>query len=266
MLRDELTGATHEVAARAVVNAAGVWAGDLVDHVRLRPSRGTHLVLAPEALPGLGVALTLPVPGERNRFLTVVPQQEGPVYVGLTDVPVDERDAGLPDVPEPSDAEIEFLARGDLVGPGPAAETGRRRRRVRRAAPAAQGRGPHLRPLAPSRRADLGRAASSRSSAASSRPTGGWRRTPSTRPCGAAGWTRPASTTARLPLAGAAPRAELARLAAASPAPRLVRRFGTDAALVLASAREVSGLADEELLAPGRGGGRGHAWPSWSSG
>src|SRR5689334_2782137 len=28
-LRDELTGATHSVAARAVVNATGVWAGDL---------------------------------------------------------------------------------------------------------------------------------------------------------------------------------------------------------------------------------------------
>ena len=31
---------------------------------------------------------------------------------------------------------------------------------------------------------------------------------------------------------------------------RLVRRYGTDAALVLATAREVSGLTDEELLAP----------------
>ncbi len=60
---------------------------------------------------------------------------------------------------------------------------------------------------------------------------------------------RPCST-ARLPLAGAAPRTELATLAAASRAPRLVRRYGTDAGLVLASAREVSGLTDDELLAP----------------
>ena len=32
--------------------------------------------------------------------------------------------------------------------------------------------------------------------------------------------------------------------------PRLVRRYGTDADLVLATAREVTGLADDELLAP----------------
>ena len=32
--------------------------------------------------------------------------------------------------------------------------------------------------------------------------------------------------------------------------PRLVRRYGTDADLVLATAREVTGLSDDELLAP----------------
>ena len=56
-LRDELNGATHSVTARAVVNAAGVWAGDLVEEVRLRPSRGTHLVLREETLPGLRVVV-----------------------------------------------------------------------------------------------------------------------------------------------------------------------------------------------------------------
>jgi glycerol-3-phosphate dehydrogenase len=53
--------------------------------------------------------------------------------------------------------------------------------------------------------------------------------------------------TADLPLLGAAPRPVLAELE--EPA-RLVRRFGTDAALVLENARAVSGLSDEELLAP----------------
>ncbi len=97
---------THTVSARAVVNAAGVWAGDLVDDVELRPSRGTHLVLRADSLPGLGVALILPVPGERTSFVNVVPQPDGQVYVGLTDVPVEGH---APDVPEPSEAEIEFL-------------------------------------------------------------------------------------------------------------------------------------------------------------
>jgi glycerol-3-phosphate dehydrogenase len=53
--------------------------------------------------------------------------------------------------------------------------------------------------------------------------------------------------TARLPLLGAAPRPELARLE--QPA-RLVRRYGTEAALVIEDARRVTGLPDEELLAP----------------
>jgi glycerol-3-phosphate dehydrogenase len=53
--------------------------------------------------------------------------------------------------------------------------------------------------------------------------------------------------TASLPLLGAASRDVLARLE--QPA-RLVRRFGTDAELVLASAVETTGLSEDELLAP----------------
>jgi glycerol-3-phosphate dehydrogenase len=53
--------------------------------------------------------------------------------------------------------------------------------------------------------------------------------------------------TRRLPLLGAAPADELARL---DEPERLVRRFGTEAALVLANGRSVTGLPDEELLAP----------------
>ena len=61
----------------------------------------------------------------------------------------------------------------------------------------------------------------------------------------------------RPPPARAAPRpcrcsAPARRATCAAPAApaRLVRRFGTDADLVLATAREVTGLADDELLAP----------------
>jgi glycerol-3-phosphate dehydrogenase len=53
--------------------------------------------------------------------------------------------------------------------------------------------------------------------------------------------------TRTLPLLGAAPRAELALLDAPT---RLVRRFGTEAALVLENARAVTGLTDDVLLAP----------------
>jgi glycerol-3-phosphate dehydrogenase len=110
-IRDELTGRTSTIRARAVVNATGVWAGQLVPEVTLRPSRGTHLVLRGSALPGLSVAVTAPVPGESNRFVLVLPQPDGQIYVGLTDEPVD---GPVPDVPEPSESEIGFLL--DVVG------------------------------------------------------------------------------------------------------------------------------------------------------
>ncbi len=52
VVRDELTGEVRRIEASAVVNAAGVWAGGLVDGITLKPSRGTHLVLRQESLPG----------------------------------------------------------------------------------------------------------------------------------------------------------------------------------------------------------------------
>jgi glycerol-3-phosphate dehydrogenase len=246
VVRDELTGVTQEVTARAVVNAAGVWAGDLVDEVELRPSRGAHLVLRAEALAGLRVALTLPVPGERSRFVNVVPQQEGLVYVGLTDVPVEGE---APDVPEPTDAEIGFLVEttsAALAHPLGEADV--------------VGAYAGLRPLlrADGRTADLSRRHAVLTSRTGVVTVVGGKLTTYRRMAQDAidaavsrsGLDARPCRTARLPLTGAASRDELAHLAAESPAPRLVRRFGTDAEVVLAAARETSGLSDDELLAP----------------
>ena len=250
-LRDELTGAETDVASRMVVNAAGVWAGDLAD-VRLRPSRGSHLVLRGESLPGLRVCVTAPVPGSTSRFVMALPQPDGTVYVGLTDEPVD---GPVPDVPEPSEAEVDFLldvvsatlarplTRDDVVGAfaglRPLLDTGRSGQR--------------------GETADL-----SRSHAVLTSPEGvvtvvGGKLTTYRRmaqdavdaalrvsavdagPC----------RTHRLPLLGAADRVTLARLTVNEGLdPRLVRRFGTDADLVLRTARAATGLTDEELLAP----------------
>ncbi|MFE3325752.1 glycerol-3-phosphate dehydrogenase/oxidase [Streptomyces sp. NPDC059176] len=110
-VRDELTGEELDIRARAVVNATGVWAGGLVEDIRLRPSRGTHLVLRSEAFGGLTAGLHIPVPGETNRFVLVLPQGDGRVYVGLTDEPVD---GPVPDVPEVPETDIGFLL--DVLG------------------------------------------------------------------------------------------------------------------------------------------------------
>jgi glycerol-3-phosphate dehydrogenase len=236
-VRDELTGRVATIRARAVVNAAGVWAGDLVQEVNLRPSRGTHLVLRGEALPGLSVAVTAPVPGESNRFVLVLPQPDGLVYVGLTDEPVDGR---LPDVPVPNESEIGFLLdvvgavferplhRGDVVG----AFAG-------------------LRPLLGSegRTADLSRKHAVLTSASGVVTVVGGKLTTYRRMAqdavdaavARAGLPAAACRTKRLPLVGAAPRELLPTVEAPA---RLVRRYGTEAPQVLAAAAT---LVDEPM-------------------
>ncbi|WP_243076916.1 glycerol-3-phosphate dehydrogenase/oxidase [Microbacterium sp. SS28] len=111
VLRDTLTGDEITVQARAVVSATGVWAGALAPDVRLRPSRGTHLVVDTARLGGSDVSLTVPVPGSRSRFVFTLPAQHGRTYIGLTDVPAD---GPIPDVPQPTEAEIDMLL--EVVG------------------------------------------------------------------------------------------------------------------------------------------------------
>ncbi|NWF25470.1 glycerol-3-phosphate dehydrogenase/oxidase [Streptomyces sp. PKU-EA00015] len=111
LVRDETTGEDLRVRARTVINAAGVWAGGLVDDIRLRPSRGTHLVLRSDDLGGLAAGMHIPIPGETNRFVLVLPQGDGRVYVGLTDEPVE---GSVPDVPKVPETDIGFLL--DVLG------------------------------------------------------------------------------------------------------------------------------------------------------
>ena len=242
-VRDETTGESATVRARAVVNAAGVWADQVVDGLSLRPSRGTHLVLAPGTLPGLRVAVMAPVPGETSRFVFALPQSDGRVYVGLTDEPVE---GAVPDVPEPTEGEIGFLLdvisavldiplhRDDVAG----AFAG-------------------LRPLldAGGRTADLSRHHAVLTSPAGVVTVVGGKLTTYRRMAQdavdaavtGAGLAAGPSPTATLPLVGAAPRAVLAGLEAPE---RLVRRHGTEATAVLAQAGAVTGLPAAALLEP----------------
>lgn len=242
-LRDELTGRTRRIATRAVVNAAGVWSGELDDQIRLRPSRGTHLVLRAETIPGLQSALTVPVPGSTSRFVFALPQPEGTIYVGLTDEPVDGE---IPDVPEGTEAEIGFLL--DVVAA--ALERPLRRSDV-------VGTYAGLRPLLESEgsTADLSRqhaVLTSRTGVVT--VVGGKLTTYRQMAEDAVDATGLAGTPCRtrdLPLLGAASRDALARLE--EPA-RLVRRFGTEARYVIDTAVAASGLTEEELVASGPGG------------
>jgi len=72
----------------------------------VRPSRGTHLVFDAKAFGNPVAALTIPIPGEINRFVFAMPEQLGRVYLGLTD---EDAPGPIPDVPEPTSGEISFL-------------------------------------------------------------------------------------------------------------------------------------------------------------
>ncbi|MFD0668742.1 glycerol-3-phosphate dehydrogenase/oxidase [Ramlibacter sp. MAHUQ-53] len=114
---DAQTGRGHTLRARCVVNAAGAWAdavralepagaGDAFE-ARLRPSRGSHLVLPSECLASDEALL---VPSTRDgRVLFAIPW-EGRLLAGTTDVPCD----GPQDAPEPSPDEVDFIL-GELA-------------------------------------------------------------------------------------------------------------------------------------------------------
>src|SRR5690606_38782243 len=101
-----ISGESVSVRAGVVINATGVWAGAVDPSVRLRPSRGTHVVVGAARLGHPSAGLLVPVPGSLSRFVFALPQQHGRVLVGLTD---EEVTGPVPDVAEPGPAEVDFL-------------------------------------------------------------------------------------------------------------------------------------------------------------
>jgi glycerol-3-phosphate dehydrogenase len=240
-VRDELTGEEFRVAARAVLNATGVWAGQLVPSVRLRPSRGSHLVLDAAAAGLTGTALTVPVPGSLNRFVFLLPQPDGRAYLGLTDEPVDGPPPELPVVPE---SDVDFLL--DVASSVLS-------RRLRRSDVLGGFAG--LRPLVDTPGGGKGGSADlSRRHAVVTAPDGvitvvGGKLTTYRRmavdavdqamaACGLSGGP---SRTVDVPLVGAAPRARLAALDAPA---RLVTRYGAEAGRLAALAELDSAMAE----------------------
>ncbi|MDQ5862011.1 MAG: glycerol-3-phosphate dehydrogenase/oxidase [Actinomycetota bacterium] len=122
---DTRTGAHLQINARVVVNAAGVWASELDKNLAVTPSRGTHLVVRSERLGNPHAAHTVAVPGHFGRYVFVLPQPTGVVYIGLTDEEDRLADGHRPQVPE---HDVDFLldvvnttlavplTRADIVG------------------------------------------------------------------------------------------------------------------------------------------------------
>jgi glycerol-3-phosphate dehydrogenase len=106
VLTCQLTGRTLVPQAKTVVNATGAWADQISPGTRLRPSKGVHVVLDAATLGHPSASMTVPVPGERNRFVFALPHPDGIVHVGLTD---DALDGPLPEVPRADEHEIAFL-------------------------------------------------------------------------------------------------------------------------------------------------------------
>jgi len=110
--RDEETGATFELKAKCVINAAGVWVdefrhqdGDAIGRAvrpMVAPSQGVHVVVDRELLPGQH-ALMVPKTSD-GRVLFGVPWL-GKVILGTTDTPRHD----LPREPLPFPEELEFI-------------------------------------------------------------------------------------------------------------------------------------------------------------
>ncbi len=106
--RDQETGTTYEIDARAVINATGIFTDtirqmdDPEASLTLRPSQGAHLVLDESFLPGEH-AIMVPKTDD-GRILFAIPWNDR-IVVGTTETPVDEVSLD----PEPTTEELAFL-------------------------------------------------------------------------------------------------------------------------------------------------------------
>jgi glycerol-3-phosphate dehydrogenase len=105
LLRDELTGTTLEARGH-VVSATGVWAGEHEPSLTITPSRGSHVVVRAASLGSPRAICYAPVVGQFGRSVFAIPQPDGLVLVGLTDVSTGGVDGISPPVP---DDDVRFL-------------------------------------------------------------------------------------------------------------------------------------------------------------
>lgn len=107
-VKDTLSGDEHEINARVVVNATGVFTDDVIKmddptaKPMIAPSQGVHLIVDKKFLPG-DSAIMVPHTDD-GRVLFAVPWHDK-IILGTTDTPVQERSTE----PKAFEAEIEFI-------------------------------------------------------------------------------------------------------------------------------------------------------------
>lgn len=241
-VRDALSGENMRLRARSVINATGVWASELAPEIQIQPSRGTHLILDSDAAGLAATALIAPLPDDVNRYLLLLPQQDGRAYLGLTDSPVE---GPIPSVPEVPESDVDFLL--------DAARTVLKQSLTREHV---IGSFAGLRPLLknPDRRknstADLSRKHTVRISSQGVVTVVGGKLTTYRKMAADAvdtavrtsGLTAGPSRTTAVPLVGAAARGQLTGI---DTEPRLVAKYGTEAARIAAL-----GEIDDDLAGP----------------
>ena len=184
----EADGTPIEVRCGAIVNATGVWADDVrtldegIDPNGLRPAKGIHVTVPWEKVQNT-IAAVVPVPKDK-RSVFVVPWGSSPTAASSSPTSVRPTPTTTARRRSPVHARRHRLrAAGRQRVDYDGHHRGRRARHVGRAPPAGEGGRERADcrpvPAPPGRRRR--RAAWSPSPAGSSRPTGRWRRTPSTR-------------------------------------------------------------------------------------
>ena len=109
LVRDLESDRVVPIEASVVVNAAGVWTDSVrfrlgLEGARLRPSRGSHLILPRESVP-IEAAVTFPA-ADDGRPVFLIPHPEG-LLLGTTDI----FHEGELDDPRPTQAETGYLLR-----------------------------------------------------------------------------------------------------------------------------------------------------------
>lgn len=122
MIRDELTGIRARITAAAVINATGTYTGDLEPSVQLEYRRGTHLVVPSERLGNPRAALLISADDSLAEFVAVIPHGDGYTYIGATNVPAERgadgpTDGEIGDLLQIADSALDVrLSRDDVVG------------------------------------------------------------------------------------------------------------------------------------------------------